>query len=923
MTIAESRPPAAVRFPVEGMTCASCVNRIERYLRKVEGVEEATVNLATETATVRFDPARVDLERLRAAVEAAGYEARIERAEAVGTPTAAPGTTAPGTRTGQTVEIAFEARPGAIAAPRTLALDIEGMTCASCVNRIERYLRKVEGVREATVNLATERATIVAEPGVTVDELVAAVEAAGYEARLVADVAEAPGAAAVPAGGHAATTAAVAVAEPHAAPRETAAPETSFQQRHLADLRRRLVVAAVLTLPILGGLAKMTVAPVLPDLLTEPWLQLALATPIQFWAGWPFYRGAWKVLRHRATDMNTLIAIGTSAAYGYSLAAILVPDFFRAAGLATNGQIPLYFDTAAVIITLILLGRFLEARARSHTSDAIRKLIGLQPRTARVVRDGQELDVPIEAVVRGDLVIVRPGEKIPVDGVVRDGASAVDESMVTGEPIPVTKRPGDEVVGGTLNTSGSFRFEATRVGRDTVLAQIVRLVQEAQGSKAPIQRLADVVTGYFVPAVLAVAGLTFVVWLVFGPPPALNLALLNTVAVLIIACPCALGLATPTSIMVGTGKGAEHGILFRNAEALERLGSVRVVVLDKTGTLTEGRPRVTDVVLVGDGATGVGREATAALSEADVLRLVASAERVSEHPLGEAIVRFAREERGLELAEPADFQATSGQGIEASVDGRRVLVGRADFLAAAGIDVGSLEGTITELARAGKTPVVAAVDGRAIAVLAIADTLKRGSREAVAALRRMGLTTVMLTGDNEVTARAIGAAVGIDRVLADVRPDEKAAQVRRLQAGGTLVAMVGDGINDAPALASADVGIAIGTGTDVAIESASVTLMSGDLRGLVTAIALSRATMRNIRQNLFWAFAYNVALIPLAAGALYPVAGILLDPIIAAAAMAASSVTVVSNALRLRRFRPPMAGPAPGPVDRELAPRPA
>jgi Cu+-exporting ATPase len=906
MTTNQVRPSSAVRFPVEGMTCASCVNRIERYLRKVEGVEEATVNLATETATVRFDPARVDLERLRAAVEAAGYEARIDRAEPVG------GTT--GQEAGaRTVDIAFAPKAGALVpTPRTLALDIEGMTCASCVNRIERYLRKVEGVREATVNLATERATVVAEPGVTVEALIAAVEAAGYEARLVVDAAPEPGSAAAP-----------APAEPHAAARELApAPETTFQQRHLAELRRRLVVAAVLTVPILGGLAKMTVAPFLPDLLAEPWLQLALATPVQFYAGWPFYRGAWKVLRHGATDMNTLIAIGTSAAYGYSLAAILVPDFFRAAGLATNGQIPLYFDTAAVIVTLILLGRFLEARARSHTSDAIKQLIGLQPRTARVVRDGTELDIPIEAVVRGDLVVVRPGEKIPVDGIVRDGVSAVDESMVTGEPIPVTKRPGDEVIGGTLNTSGTFRFEATRVGRETVLAQIVRLVQEAQGSKAPIQRLADVVTGYFVPGVLAVAAVTFVVWLLFGPAPALNLALLNTVAVLIIACPCALGLATPTSIMVGTGKGAEHGILFRNAEALERLGSVRVVVLDKTGTLTEGRPRVTDVVLVGTGS-GAAMGATTPPPEAEVLRLVASAERGSEHPLADAIVRFARDERRLELAEPADFRATSGGGIEATVEGHRVLVGRPDFLAGAGVDVGPLRDPVEALARAGKTPVAAAVDGVAVAVIAIADTLKAGSREAVAALRRMGLTTLMLTGDNEITARAIGAAVGVDRILADVRPDEKAAQIRRLQVDGTLVAMVGDGINDAPALAQADVGIAIGTGTDVAIESASVTLMRGDLRALVTAVALSRATMRNIRQNLFWAFAYNVALIPVAAGALYPFTGLLLDPIFAAAAMAASSVTVVSNALRLRRFRPPTFADVSAGADRELAARPA
>jgi Cu+-exporting ATPase len=867
---------AGVRFPVEGMTCASCVNRIERYLRKVDGVVEANVNLGTESASVRYDPARVDLDDLRSAVEAAGYEARIERAEVSG-----------GAAT-RAVEIAFRAPKDGLAGPRTLALDIEGMTCASCVNRIERYLRKVDGVVEANVNLATERASVVTRPGVTIDQLIGAVEAAGYEAKVLVDASPAPAGEAVE-------------AEPHAAHREAArTPETSFQQRHLADTRRRLVVATVLTIPILGGLAAMTVAPFLPMALTNPWLQLALATPVQFYAGWPFYKGAWKVARHGATDMNTLIAVGTSAAYFYSLAAILVPDFFRAAGMVTGGQLPLYFDTAAAIITLILLGRFLEARARSHTSDAIKKLIGLQPRTARVLRDGGEKDVPIEQVVLGDLLLVRPGERIAVDGIVRDGRSAVDESMVTGESIPVTKEPGEEVIGGTINTSGSFRFEATRVGRDTVLAQIVRLVQEAQGSKAPIQRLADLVTSYFVPAVLGIAALTFLVWFAFGPEPAFNLALLNTVAVLIIACPCALGLATPTSIMVGTGKGAENGVLFRNAEALERLHNVRAVVLDKTGTLTEGKPRVTDIL-----------RATDATDEAELVRLTASAERGSEHPLGEAIVRFARDDRGLDLPEATDFEAVPGQGIAASVEGHPVLVGRAAFLEARGIDPGPLVAVADELAAAGKTPVFVAVDGRPSAVFAIADTLKAGSVEAVAELHRLGLQVAMMTGDNETTARAIGRQAGVERVLADVRPDEKAAQVHRLQDEGKLVAMVGDGINDAPALAQADVGIAIGTGTDVAIESSSVTLMSGDLRGLVTAFALSRATMRNIKQNLFWAFAYNVALIPLAAGAFYPFTGILLDPIFAAAAMALSSVTVVSNALRLRGFRPPKFGTPP------------
>jgi Cu+-exporting ATPase len=858
-----------VRFPVEGMTCASCVNRIERYLRKVEGVLEANVNLATESASVRYDPVRVDLDGLRSAVEAAGYEARIERAEALG-----------GTAN-QAVEIAFRAPEGGLAGPRTLALDIEGMTCASCVNRIERYLRKVDGVVEANVNLATERARIVARPGVTIDQLIGAVEAAGYEAKLLVDAGPAP--------------AGEAVAEPHAAHREAArAPETSFQQRHLADTRRRMIVAAMLTIPLLAGLASMTIAPFLPAWLTNPWLQLALATPVQFYAGWPFYRGAWKVARHRATDMNTLIAVGTSAAYVYSLAAILFPGFFHAAGVAMGDQLPLYFDTSAAIITLILLGRFLEARARSHTSDAIRKLIGLQPRTARVLRDGVERDLPIEDVVRGDLVLVRPGEKIAVDGIVRDGRSAVDESMVTGESIPVTKNPGEDVIGGTLNTTGSFRYEATRVGRDTVLAQIVRLVQEAQGSKAPIQRLADLVTSYFVPAVLGIAALTFVVWFVFGPEPAFNLALLNTVAVLIIACPCALGLATPTSIMVGTGKGAENGVLFRNAEALERLHNVRAVILDKTGTLTEGKPRVTDVLLAAD-----------APAEEELVRLAAAAERGSEHPLGEAIVSFGRDERGQNLSEATHFDAVFGQGIAATVEGRNVLIGRPGFLVSRGVDPSPLRPGADELAAAGKTPVFVAVDGRPAAVIAIADTLKAGSVEAVQELHRLGLLVAMMTGDNETTARAIARQAGVDRVLADVRPDEKAAQVRKLQAEGKLVAMVGDGINDAPALAQADVGIAIGTGTDVAIESGSVTLMSGDLRALVTAFSLSRATMRNIKQNLFWAFAYNVALIPLAAGAFYPFFGTLLDPIFAAAAMALSSVTVVSNALRLRGFRPP------------------
>jgi P-type Cu+ transporter len=758
-----------------------------------------------------------------------------------------------------------------------VSFPIEGMTCASCVNRITRFLSEVDGVEHAHVNLATESATVGFDPRrVKVTDLAEAVDAAGYVARVeqaasggedreIADVAEA----------------------------RTERDEAGA--RHVAALRRRVVVSALLTIPLLLGLARMTILPGLPALLNEPLFQLALATPVQFWAAWPFYTGTWKALRHGSADMNTLIAVGTSAAYTYSLAAIVFPSFFRDAGIGRTGVgLPLYFDTAAAIVTLILLGRFLEARARSHTSDAIRRLINLAPRTARVLRDSAEVDVPVGDVRVGDLLRVRPGETIAVDGVVTEGASGVDEGMITGESLPVSKHADDLVIGGTLNTTGTLTFRATRVGAGTVLARIIRLVAEAQGSRAPIQRLADLVTGYFVPAVLGLAVLTFAVWYVFGPAPAFNLALLNTVAVLIIACPCALGLATPTSIMVGTGKGAEAGVLFRNAEALERLGSVAAIVLDKTGTLTEGKPRVTDIVRAPD-----------APGEIELLTLVAAAERASEHPLADAIVREATETRGLTLPESSSFVATPGGGISASVGGHSLLVGRSGFLEGLGVDVTQLLGSANELATDGKTPVLVAIDNRPAAVIAIADTLKAGSIQAVAELHRLGIVVTMLTGDNQRTAEAIARSVGIDHVLADVRPDGKAAAVKGLQSDGAVVAMVGDGINDAPALASADVGVAMGTGTDIAMESAGVTLMSGDLRGLVTAIALSHATMRNIRQNLFWAFAYNIVLIPVAMGVLYPFTGILLDPILAAAAMALSSVTVVSNALRLRRFHAP------------------
>jgi Cu+-exporting ATPase len=674
-----------------------------------------------------------------------------------------------------------------------------------------------------------------------------------------------------------------------------------------------------------------------PTALRNFWVLLVLTTPVQFWVGAQFYRGAWAALKHKTSDMNTLIAVGTSAAYAYSLAMTVAPQFFQARGITPA----VHYETAAVIITLILLGRLLEAIARGRTSEAMKRLMGLQAKTARVLHDGHEADIPVEEVGIGDLVIVRPGEKIPVDGVVREGASAVDESMLTGESIPVEKRSGDPVIGATLNKTGAFRFEATRVGRDTVLAQIVRLVEEAQGSKAPIQRLADQVASIFVPTVIGIALLTFAIWWAFGPSPAFLFAMLNFVAVLIIACPCALGLATPTAIMVGTGRGAELGILIRSGESLETAHRVRTVVLDKTGTLTKGEPVVTDVIsyqpsavggqpggaddepraashdagvgcrMPGAGMSeprvasreGEGAGRTLSASAADLLRLAASLERGSEHPLGEAIVRRAREE-GLVLSEVEGFEAVPGHGVTGRVDGRNVLLGTVKFLAESGIEAGELASLTDDLAAQGKTAMLAAVDGRAAGVIAVADTLKTGSRPAVQALHRLGIEVAMLTGDNRRTAEAIAREAGIDRVLAEVLPEQKAAEIRRLQAEGKVVAMVGDGINDAPALAQADVGIAIGTGTDVAMEASDITLIRGDLSGVVTAIQLSKRTLRIIKQNLFWAFIYNILGIPVAAGILYPFLGILLDPMLGSAAMALSSVSVVSNSLRLRRFRP-------------------
>jgi len=743
------------------------------------------------------------------------------------------------------------------AEPQTVTLPVEGMHCASCVLRIERSLSVLNGVVRASVNLATEKATVDYLPdAITPEDVERAIESLGYTV-----------------------------------PQRTASTAERIEDREKASreaaARRLLIktaVSALLSIPILFGSFHGLLPWHVPAAIL--WL---LATPVQFWAGWQFYRGAFSAARHKTTDMNTLIAVGSSAAYFYSVALILFPGFFQ----GTAGAAPmLYFDTSSVIITLILFGRLLEAKARGRASDAIRRLMGLQAKTARVVRRGVEADIPVENVEIGDIIVVRPGEKIPVDGVVVDGRSAVDESMLSGEPIPVTKQADDMVIGATINKTGSFRFRATRVGKDTTLAHIIKLVEQAQGSKAPIQRLADIVAGYFVPAVIAIAVLTFVVWYFFGPQPAFNNALLSAVAVLIVACPCALGLATPTAIMVGTGKGAENGVLVKSGAALEQAEKLNVVVLDKTGTLTEGRPIVTEII------------PAAPWSPDELIRVAAAVERTSEHPLGEAIVKAAQE-RGIQTSPATDFRAVPGYGAEAVVDGRMVRIGNAAFLSdSVGPDLDQLHARGEVVQAEGKTTVYVAVDGRPAGLIVIADTTKPHSREAVESLHRLGLEVVMLTGDNRRTAMAIAKEVGIDRVLPEVHPDQKAAEVKTLQDGGKVVAMVGDGINDAPALAQADIGIAIGTGTDVAMETADVTLMRGDLRAVATAISLSKATMRTIRQNLFWAFFYNTILIPAAAGALYPILGVKLDPMWAAAAMALSSVSVVGNSLRLRAFRP-------------------
>ena len=739
---------------------------------------------------------------------------------------------------------------------------IRGMHCASCVMTIERALKKIDGVSDAIVNLATAKATVEYNPAIVDDNhLFSAVANVGYQAMINEEL--------------------------------KSEDETKREDdKELGRLRVKVVISLFLGFLIVWGSfpGLMNTAPII---LQNFMVQLLLATPVQFWAGWSFYRAAFSALKHRTANMDTLVIIGTTVAYGYSVIVTIFPRVVESIGIT---PLP-YFDVATIIIGLILLGRYFEAKAKAGTSQAIRKLIGLQAKTARVIRDGKEIDIPINQVAAGDIIRVRPGEKIPVDGIIEEGESSIDESMVTGESMPVDKAKGDIIVGATINKTGSFTFKATKVGQETMLAQIIKLVQEAQGSKAPIQRLADLVSSYFVPAVIMLAILTFVVWYDFGPDPALTFAILNTVAVLIIACPCAMGLATPTAIMVGTGKGAENGILIKDAESLETAHKINTIIFDKTGTLTKGRPEVTDIILV-QNLNLKSKNENSGLSQNQALILAASIEKGSEHSLAEAIVNESRK-RNLAFLTVSQFRAIPGQGVEGVVDGKRVALGNRRFMEKENITLVSTQAGIERLENEGKTVMMLVFDGKLVALIAVADTLKETALSAVKQLQKFGIEVAMITGDNQRTASSIARKVGINRVLAEVLPDQKEAEVKKIQAEGKIVAMVGDGINDAPALAAANVGIAMATGTDVAIESAGITLLHGDISKVVKAVLLSKATMRGIKQNLFWAFIYNIIGIPVAAGIFYPIFGWLLNPVLAAMAMAFSSISVVLNSLRI------------------------
>ncbi len=812
-----------ISIPIQGMTCASCVGRVEKALAKVAGVDSVAVNLATERADIS---AAGDIDRMALiqVVEQAGYEVPAS----------------------------------------TLEFNVEGMTCASCVGRVERALKGVAGVRTVSVNLATERASVSGQA--SAGDLLAAIKKVGYEAHAVDNSAS-----------------------------DNAAQEAK-KDAELASLKHNLILALVLAIPVFILEMGSHLIPGVHHLIDSTigtqnswYLQFVLTTLVLVFPGLGFYTKGFPMLWRLTPDMNSLVAVGTAAAYLYSVVATFAP------GLLPAGTVNVYYEAAAVIVGLILLGRFLEARAKGRTSQAIKRLVGLQVKVANVLRAGQITQVPVADIVLGDIIEVRPGERIPVDGELTEGQSFVDESMITGEPIPVEKTLGSPVVGGTVNQKGSFRFQATAVGGQTMLAQIIRLVEQAQSSKLPIQAVVDKVTLWFVPAVMLAAAISFVIWMIFGPSPALSFALVNAVAVLIIACPCAMGLATPTSIMVGTGRGAEIGILFRKGEALQSLKDAQVVAVDKTGTLTEGRPRLTDL------------EVTNGFERPQVLAQIAAVEARSEHPIARAIVDAAQEQN-LSLPELTSFESVTGMGVRANAGANRIEVGADRFMRQLGIDVEHFATSAQRLGAEGKTPLYAAINGQLAAIIAVADPIKPSTPAAITALHDLGLKVAMITGDNAHTAAAIARQLGIDEVVAEVLPEGKVQAVERLQAAYGQLAFVGDGINDAPALATADVGIAIGTGTDIAVESADVVLMSGNLQGVPNAIALSQATISNIHQNLFWAFAYNTALIPIAAGVLYPFWGILLSPIFAAGAMAMSSVFVLGNALRLRKFVPPLAG---------------